>query len=91
MITSASGTLAAAGEVVGPLLVHPHTDTDVAVKGTFVATITIEGTQNGQDWFPIATITGPGVWSAEMKRPWLIRATILPGEYTSGTADVVIA
>jgi hypothetical protein len=67
------------------------------VEGTFVGTVTFEGSLNGVTYFPVAatnvstgalasTTTAPGLYRAEVVGGMTFRARM--SAYTSGTADV---
>jgi hypothetical protein len=91
---------APAGSVVGPFNVGRDTTIGIDVRGTFTATVTIEVTTDGLNWFApqifttggvgsTATFTAPGTKDALVSGRSLIRARC--SAFTSGTATVVMA
>lgn len=44
-------------------------DKVVQIGGTFVATVVLQGTINGTDWFDLQTFTGPGVCNVDALCP----------------------
>jgi hypothetical protein len=60
------------------------------VSGTFVGTITVQGSKDKVNWFDIDTVTEATFKTGRTASPWFIRAGFKTGEFTSGTAEVVV-
>lgn len=96
--TSGAGT---AGSAVA-LALNGATGWAVDIRGTFVATITFQGTIDGTNWFTINGLpaggsvnvaavsapTAPGAWVASASGMQSVRATATA--FTSGTATIVL-
>lgn len=98
---TATGALAALNAVVA-LSLNGATGFAVDLRGTFVATVTIQGTINGTDWFALAVIpagsssqvatvttaTAVGAWVGNANGLQQVRA--IATAYTSGSVTVVL-
>lgn len=98
---SATGSLAALNATV-PLTLNGATGFAVDVRGTFVATILIQGTIDGTNWITLSVLpVGAGlnvaqVGSVAAQGAWwgngngLLQVRATASAYTSGTATVVV-
>lgn len=98
---SASGSLAALNAVV-ELTLNGATGFAIDLRGTFVATVTFQGTIDGTNWFTIfvlpaasavniaavSSATGTGQWWGQAGGLLAVRATATA--FTSGSATVVL-
>lgn len=98
---SASGTIAALNASV-ELVLNGAAGFSIDVRGTFVATLTFQGTLDGTNWFnintmaagsgfnitPVQTTTAVGAWTGHCPGYLRVRATATA--FTSGTATVTI-
>lgn len=98
---STTGTLGALNESA-PLILNGNAGFSVDVRGTFVGTITFQGTIDGTNWITMAvmpagsttnvasvtTTTAPGAWVGNAAGFVQVRAIMTA--YTSGSATVVL-
>lgn len=74
-----------------PTLCQGERGFDVAITGTFVGTVTTQLSKDGSTgWIDVGSSTTPTVSAGDINTAWFVRAGFKTGEFTSGTADVVI-
>ena len=72
------------------LLVRGDDGFDFVVSGTFVATVTLQISDDNSTWIDVDSVTDTSVQAGEMNRTWYVRAGVKSGDYTSGTATVLV-
>lgn len=74
-----------------PKLIQSGYGWDVAVGGTFVATVVVELAKDpAGPWFTAGATDTPDVLTGIPATAWYVRAGIPAGSYTSGTAVVEV-
>lgn len=75
-----------------PVVVAGNTKFNVVVSGTFTGTISLQARRTEIDeWITLDTMTGPDIKVGELATAFYVRAGFLTGDYSSGSADVVVA
>ncbi len=72
---------------------RPENFFTASVRGTFVATLTVEAKRPGEpdaNAIPVREYTSPIVERGTFPGPWLVRVGCNTGNYTSGTAQVTV-
>lgn len=72
------------------VLKQARDDFDVAVWGTFVATVTVQVSKDNATWIDVDETTTPAVMTANMASAWYVRAGVKTGNFTSGTVSVEV-
>lgn len=60
----------------------------VSVSGTFVATVVVQRSKDGNTWSDVDSVTAPTEKDAQSVTAYYWRAGVKTGGYTSGTAVV---
>jgi hypothetical protein len=91
MATTASGTIDANGETVGPISVA-HGRFDLSLAGTFSGTLTVQRRRpqdvNDEDWKNVEAFTEAVEKTGYMAGAWNVR--VKATAWTSGAAKVVL-
>ena len=76
-------------DLVGTVV--PSNDIGVDIKGTFVATVTVQFKHPGQAaWQDLATYTAPASFNIIPVSELMYRVGVKTGDFTSGTVDAFI-
>lgn len=83
--------ITAANTYTAPVKIRGDEGYDVAVTGTFSATVTVEMSKDGENgWVPAGTTEDPAILTAYPATAWWVRAGVASGDYTSGTVEVEV-
>ena len=62
----------------------------LSIKGTFVATVTVQRTYDGTNWGDVGTFTGQTEQTGQEGSGAKYRAGVKTGDFTSGTIEILL-